>query len=365
MRALLPRTDIQDRLALIFPRRAFDTALSSPVGAAAVAAMLYVDAVVPDTGQPASDVVWVRPTTCLWMSDEVYARQLPEDRVSWLRAALKQSGRRAVDKLQASWGLSHANAWYRDNTRENLRDDTFREWLIRGALREKAGVPGTSGKPRWALATSFADLFSPALSGDELTDAIDTWCETNLSPEEQSRSAAARQQEGAAHTVPVTLPGGINWNLKPGKASLILQGVLEQWMPARLDNPVVLSISQPRSKPYLADDAQLRELGLAVDALSILPHLVIVELGKHPPLFWIIEAVVTDGSVTQDRRRQLLRWAQDQRIPMGSCRFLSAFLDRNHQASKRRLKDLAPGSYAWYLSEPGHELSWYEINQHD
>jgi hypothetical protein len=67
--------------------------------------------------------------------------------------------------------------------------------------------------------------------------------------------------------------------------------------------------------------------------------------------------------VTEDRRRQLLGWAEEQCIPADSCRFLSAFLDRNHLAAKRRLKDLAVGSFAWYASEPNLELAWYDMSE--
>jgi len=89
---------------------------------------------------------------------------------------------------------------------------------------------------------------------------------------------------------------------------------------------------------------------------------VIVDIGETPPTFWIVEAVATDGPVTEDRRRQLIRWAEDQRIPPSSCRFLSAFLDRNADAARRRLKDIAAGTFAWYASEPTCELAWYEIS---
>ena len=142
MRPLLPRIQVQERLGVIFPRSAFDPVLSNLLAASAAAAMLYIDAVVPDEGDVPSDAAWARPTTCLWMSDDVYSR------VS-----------------------------------------------------------------------------------------------------------------------------------------------------------------------------------------------------------------------TEDRRRQLLQWAREQRIPAESCHFLSAFLDRNDAASRRRLKDLAAGTFAWYASEPTRELAWYEIGE--
>ncbi len=113
---------------------------------------------------------------------------------------------------------------------------------------------------------------------------------------------------------------------------------------------------------YVADAARLRALGLTIDTSSLLPDAVIVDIAAKPPTFWIVEAVASDGPVTEDRRKQLLRWAQDQRIPPGSCRFVSAFASRHAAPARRRLKDLAAGSYAWYADEPGRELAWYEID---
>ena len=39
----------------------------------------------------------------------------------------------------------------------------------------------------------------------------------------------------------------------------------------------------------------------------------------------------------------------------------SAFIPRADGAAKRRLKDLAAGTFAWYADEPEHELAWYEL----
>jgi hypothetical protein len=346
---------------MIFPRDAFDPVLSNPLAAAALAAMLYVDAIVPDEGEVAADAVWARPTTCLWMSDDVYARDTAQDRIAWRRAAAR--GRRALEDLQASWGLPYLTSWYRDNTREALRDETFPAWLDYGAIRYRPGIRTTSSLPRWALTSSFADLFDLSLSESQFTETVEDWRASHMSPGDRFRIATFRERERAEYAVAVRLPDGQVRSLEPGEASLILRGVLEEWAPARLLDPVVLSISEPGDKVYLADAARLRSLGLAIDAGNLLPDAVIVDIGETPPAFWIVEAVASDGPVTEDRRRQLMRWAEDQRIPPTSCRFLTAFFDRNSEAARRRLKDIAVGTFAWYASEPLRELAWYEISQ--
>jgi hypothetical protein len=360
MRPLPARTIIQERLGVIFPREAFDPVHSNPLASAAVAAMLYIDAVVPDLGtEPQLDATWARPTTCLWMSDETYSRDNPADRIAWRNAAAR--GRAAIEELQSRWWLLSAVSWYRDNSRETLRDETFAAWLHYGALRDRPGVRTTSSTPRWALAESFADLFDPALTDQEFTDAADSWRAAHMTPGARFRIATLRDRGHASHAVEVMLPNGHRRFLEPGEASQILRGVVENWAPARLIDPVVLSISEPGDKLYLADQARLQSLGLTIDPGSVLPDAVIVDIGEDPPAFWIVEAVASDGPVTEERQRELTQWAADQGIPIGSCRFLSAFLDRNHSASRRRLKDLAEGTFAWYVSEPSMELAWYQI----
>ncbi len=361
MRALLPRADVQARLASIFPRAAFDPVLSNPLAASALCSMLFVDAVVPDAGAVPDNAHWARPSLCLWMSDPVYGHHQADDRLAWYRAAVGPSGRTAVERLEQDWGHGVVQRWYRDNTRETLRDETFPAWLDHGAMRDRPGLATTSGRPRWALTAAFADLFDPDLTDAALDTAIEAWRSSHMTPNDRFRIATLRDRERATHAVVVTLPDGVVRSLEPGEASGILRGVIEEWAPARLGDPVVLSISEPGDKVYMADGARMQMLGIALDEGNLLPDAVIVDIDTSPPMFWIVEAVASDGPVTEDRKRLLLAWAADQRIAPDSCRFLSAFLDRNDAAAKRRLKDLAVGTYAWYASEPTRELAWHEI----
>lgn len=360
MKPLLPREQIQGRLLLIFPREAFDPVLSNPLAAAALAAMLYVDAVVPDSGPVPDGATWARPSLCLWMSDEIYAHDSEEERQAWRVAALR--ARKYVEALEREWEPT-VTRWYADNSRETLRDETFPGWLDHGAIRHRPGVATTSSAPRWALTEGFAALFDPSLEGQALEAAIEVWRTTHMSPGDRLRISTLRDRERATHAVRVTLPDGEVRSLEPGEASVILKGVVEQWAIARLMDPVVLSISEPGDKVYLADESRLRALGITIDRSALLPDALIADIGAQPPTFWIVEAVATDGAVTEDRRRQLLRWAQEQRIAPESCRFLSAFLDRNASIAKRRLKDLAVDTFAWFAAEPTRELAWYEMGE--
>lgn len=359
LRPLPTREEVHARLRRLFPPEAFDTVTSNPLAAAATAAMLYVGAIVPDDEQSSSESTWARPSVCLWLSDAAYAHDADHERAAWLTAALRN--RKQVAELLASWGEPF-EPWYADNTRETLRDETFPRWLDFGAMRYREGVKTTSSQPRWALTESFADLFDPELTGDALDAAIESWSENHLSPGDVIKVRTARDRDRGQYAVTVNLPGGRVRMLEPGEASLILKGVIEQWAPARLGDPVVLTISEPGRKLVVADNETLLAAGLNINVSLLLCDALLVDLATKPVTFWMVEAVASDGPIDEDRKRQFLRWAEDHRIPPASCHFLTAFSSRHSTSARRRLKDLAAGTYAWYADEPHHELAWYEVN---
>lgn len=357
---IIDRTEAEKRLRAIFPREAFDIALSSPIAAAGVVAMLYAGAVVPeDDDNPGDAYRWVSPTRALWMSDEALGHTSDIDRELWHKAILR--GQKRVTELLASWGHPH-NPWYSDTSREPLRDETFRQMLPRGAVVWRAGKAKNYGGPRWALPSGFAALFDPNLTGDDLTDAIEAWREEHLDPLEMVKLNVHSSLHASTTAVSVVLPHDKSTRqLEPGLASTILKGVLEQWAPKRLTVPVVVSISEPGNKLYVADAQLLAAAGISINVSTLLPDALIVDIGTKPPQFWIVEAVATDGEIDEERKAELTQWASDQKIPADRCRFLSAFVSRNAAPARRRFKDLATDSFAWFLDEPSRELAWYEL----
>lgn len=361
MRPLLDREEIARRLNAVFPREAFDTVLSNPLAAAAIAALIYVDAVRPDDGNAPEDEHWARPTTVLWMSDEVYDRDDDASRITWRDAALSGNARKNVGDVHEAWGIPRDVRWYADTTREPIRDETFPQWRSHGAIVMRTSLPSNSSKPRWALAESFADLFDPDLIDIALDDAIEAWRQAHMTTAQRLRIRTVTERASDKHRVAVTLPDGGQRLLEPGDASEILRGVFEQWAPARLTDPVVITISEPGDKVYVLDSARLRDLNITIDPKTLLPDALIADIGAEPITFWAIEVASSDGVIDENRRARLTEWAINQRIPAAQCAFLTAFRDRNSASAKKRLKDLAGGTYAWFLSEPTYELIWREI----
>ena len=109
------------------------------------------------------------------------------------------------------------------------------------------------------------------------------------------------------------------------------------------------------------DAAKMAAAGISINVSSVLPDAIILDAGATPPTFWIIEAVASDGEISEDRKADLLTWAEEQYIDPEQCQFVSAFSSRNSAPARRRLKDIAVGTYCWFLDEPDRELAWNEL----
>jgi hypothetical protein len=303
---------------------------------------------------------WVRPSMVMWLNDGALERDSDDDRAAWYAAALV--GKRRVQELFADWRIE-GSPRYADNTRETLRDETLPRWRENGAVLTRGGLPTSSSLPRWALDNSFARLFDPDLKDDALETQIDEWVSTHLTASGRLRALGARRRTSTIDAVYVTLPTGDTRQLEAGLASLILKGVVEEWATTKLRAPLVLTISEPGDKIYLADEHSLQTVGIGIDTGKLLPDALIVDTDAQPLQFWIIEAVATDGPIDEARKALLLEWAGEQGMPVENCHFLTAFASRHSPAARRRLKDLADDTYAWFLDDPESELVWRTIER--
>lgn len=348
----------EERLKLIFPPAAFDTVLSNRLAASAVAAMIYVGAVVDDEAEePQPEGFWARPATVVGMSDEALAHTDPADREAWARAEAASTAR--VVELLDSW-VAAPNRWYAANTRETLRDETWPKWWNYGAARRREGIPTNSSLPRWALNRSFADLFDPDLTDDALTEAIAQWRDTHLSPGDRLRIAHANELAKAGHRVEVNVPSHGVRQLEPGAASAILKGVLEEWAPRRLGTPAVIAISEPGAKVWVIDAARMAAAGISINVSEVLPDAILLDASTRPPTFCSsrpsppMERSMSSASATCSPGQNAVHRPDH-------CQFLSAFTSRNSNPARRRLKDIAVGTFCWFLDEPGRELAWDEL----
>ncbi len=287
--ALPDRHGVHERLALIFPEGTpHRNYCTRELAASTVFAALYVGAV------KGADRMF-GPKHIYRMTDKQAARRDEASRNRYatkvMRAGYQPPGKR----------------WYSDNTREPIRDETLRDGLIAvGAVTEKTDIPTTSSKPRYALASGFAALFDPRVTGKAWHDLVADWRKSALNPGALARIALVRKGASAAGgKVLVTFPNGETRRMAVGPSTEISKAVIEIFAPRFLRKPAVLFVSESGNKVVSRDDDLARAIGLNIRADRNLPDTILVDLGPAHPLLVFVEAVATDGPVNERRKRAL------------------------------------------------------------
>ena len=338
---MVARSVIHERLQRIFPDGTpYRNYCVREMAASAVFVMLYIGAV-EGTG------VWLAPKHVMRMTSKQAGKKDQVARIAYGTDAMKPKFR------------PPGTAWYEDNSREPLRDETLRQGLMsNNAAVERPGLPTTSGKPRYALCADFAALFDPMLCGTRLDAAMISWQNANLSAAALARTALVRR--GAVTSgdeVLVRFPNGETRHMSPGPSSIITKAVVEEFATRFLGRPAVLWISESGAKVVARDDELAKALKLKIEADRSLPDIILVDLGAEGAsqlLLVFVEVVATDGPVTQQRRTALLTIATDAGFPETQVGFVTAYLDRSHISFKKSVSELAWGSFAWFASEPEH-----------
>ena len=113
----------------------------------------------------------------------------------------------------------------------------------------------------------------------------------------QKRSATAAQSK-----ILVKLPNGETRQMEAGPSSVITKAVVEVFAPRFLSDPAVMWISESGNKVIQRDDELAKQLGLKIETDKLLPDTILVDLAPAEPLVVFVEAVATDGPVTEARR---------------------------------------------------------------
>lgn len=348
--ALIPWEDVHARLSIIFPEGTQDRGyLIREMTARTIFTALYVGAV-------AGTDVWIAPRHVVRMSDAQAAQRQEDVRANYYAV------------MSAANSPSPDGRWYAENTREPLRDEVIRNGLVPvNAMVERAGVPTTSPKGRYALQLDFAGLFLPGLEGAPLEAEAAAWRNRNMSPAALARVALVRASASTSSAnIVVQCPGGPSVILPPGPSPLITKAVVEVFAPAFLGNPRVAWISDSASKSPFRDPPLERALGISLDAATLLPDVVLVDL--DPPgragevLIVFVEVVASDGPVTEKRKRALLELmgSSARSYRPEDAAFVTAYMDRGTDPVRRTMAALAWRSFAWFVSEPGNLIQMHD-----
>lgn len=284
----------------------------------------------------------VRPAMVTTMSDGQAGKTSIAERIQWWEGA-----RRPRPPSQATPGR-----WYAENTREPIRDETFRVWKGCGALLEDP-LPTTSALPRYRLARDFADLFNPHLGPDQVPAIIEAWQRRHLTAAALARMALIQQQATASAGSGVRFPDGATRLLAVGPSTPLLKSAVEDFAPRFLRQPVVLAVTESRARLAYEDAAQLRLIKLAPDP-RVMPDLLLADVaGPHGQLLLVcLECVATAGQMTSGRVGALAEWLVRQGFTDAKVAFGTVFRDRSDAAFRAAIGELAWGTFAWFTTEP-------------
>lgn len=338
---------VQKRLLAIFSEGfEYRTYCTREIAASTVFAMLYV-------GASASSGKLVAPKQIYRMSDDQADLTSDAARLAY-----------AEDSLRAG-STPLGQAWYADNSRESIRDETLRQGFIPvGAAIEDKNVPTTSGKPRYALADDFAALFVATLQNGDLEKAIEEWRAKRLSPAALARIKLVHAGTGksSAAKVLVKFPNGETRHLSPGKSAIISKAVIEEFATRFLEDAAVVWLSESGNKVVARDDLLARSINLNIDAAKNLPDIILADLGdvnSEHVLLVFVEVVATDGPISLARRADLLELSRAAQFDDNRVAFVTAYLDRNEAALRKTFATLAWNTFVWLASEPENIVALY------
>ena len=137
-----------------------------------------------------------------------------------------------------------------------------------------------------------------------------------------------------------------------GPSTDITKAVIEVFAPRFLREPAVLFVSESGNKVVARDDSLARKIGLEIKSDKNLPDIILVDLGPTNPLIVFVEAVATNGAISERRKKALEAVATQAGFPLDSVAFVTAYRDRSGAPFKKTVDALAWGSYAWFISEP-------------
>lgn len=247
---------------------------------------------------------------------------------------------------------SSDESWYADNSREADRDEGVRQGLIPlNAMVKRTDVDTTSSKGRYALHPDFVALLDPALVGQPLADAMANWQTTYLDAAARMRAALASTLSN--HSVTVIHPQGGATVLPFGESPEIIKAVVEEFSKRFLSQPAVVWISDSAKRMF--SDHKLNEiLMIRLDATTLLPDVILVDMAPPKLRLIFVEVVSTDGAITEQRKQQFLDLLAESAAgyKTDDALFVTAYADRGARPVAKAMRELAWDTFAWFKSEP-------------
>jgi hypothetical protein len=222
---------------------------------------------------------------------------------------------------------------------------------------EQQDLATTSSKPRYALEKEFARLFDSSLRDKALLTEIESWQERHLSAAALARIRLKKRGFDDSESdkyVLIKLPNGEVRQMAPGPSSVLSKNVIEIFAHRYLNKPALLFLSESGNKIIEQDNKLALSLNLKIEIEKNLPDIILVDIEPQEALLVFVEVVVTDGAITSDRYKSLLKIALSAGFNEKNVVFVTAFSDRGDSAFRRLSSDIAWNSIIWFATEPEH-----------
>jgi adenine-specific DNA-methyltransferase len=217
----------------------------------------------------------------------------------------------------------HYGTTYAPNTRETFRRQTMHQFQQAGLVVANPDDPDRPvNSPKWCYQVEPATLRLLRSYGSE------HW-ERNLEKWRASAESLAQRysQERAMNRVPVRVAEGVESYLTPGKHSLLIRAIVEEFAARFAPGGSVLYLGDAGAKWAFVDREALAALGVRFDEHGKMPDVVIFDSARN--WLFLVEAVTSHGPVDPKRHAELAALFTDAKAGLI---YVTAFLTRRDMA---------------------------------
>jgi len=261
----------------------------------------------------------------------------------WSRA---ERVRRSVSKDIMAFFAEHYGKEYKPNTRETVRRQVLHQF-VQAKLADynpfEPDLPTNSPRAHYALTvsalTAIRSYDSPSWGG----------AAAQFLAAHGSLAATYAHHRSQGQLVPLTLPGGQQIELSPGKHNEVQKAIIEEFAPRFAPGAELLYIGDTAKKNVYMDAAALGGLGLSASDHDKLPDVVLLD--RQRGWLFLIEAVTSHGPMSPKRVFEL-----QERLKDGAAGpvYVSAFPDMAE--FRKHMKDIAWETEVWIAEIPEHMI---------
>ena len=241
----------------------------------------------------------------------------------------------------------HYGADYAPNTRETFRRQVLHQF-VQGRIADhnpfEPNLPTNS--PRAHYAITEAALEAVRRYG------TDRWGAAAAGFRRKQGVLSERyERDRERNLVPVTLPGGRELRLSPGRHNEVQKAVVEQFAPRFAPGACLLYLGDTARKELLVDDTGLAALRISFTDHDKLPDVVLHDTGRS--WLFLVEAVTSHGPMTPKRIVELEEMLSA--CPAGAV-YVSAFPDFGE--FRKHMKAIAWETEVWLCDAPDHMIHY-------